>query len=361
VRVTAAGVKAFVLNYRNRTGRERRLTIGRHPDWTAAQARERARELRREIDGGGDPLAERIAEREAPTVNELADRYLVEHAPKKRTAIGDRRMLDRYIRPRLGARKVTDVVFADVDRLHREISKTAPYVANRVAALLSKMFALAIRWEMRADNPVKGVERNREERRYRYLAGEELHRLSEALASHPSPAAANAIRLLLLTGARRMEVLAARWDQFDLAAGIWTKPSSHTKQKREHRVPLSAPALQLLVAVKAAAAKDAPYVFPARPGGAHMRDLHRSWGSLCRAARIEGVRVHDLRHTYASVLASAGLSLPIIGGLLGHSNPATTARYSHLFDDPLRAATDRAAAIIGGREKAEIVALHVRG
>ncbi len=370
VRVTTAAAKSFILNYRI-AGRERRLTIGSYPTWSVARARDEAKRLRREIDTGADPLGEREAERVAATVNDLADRYLAEHAePKKRTADTDRKMIDRHIRPRLGSRKVKDIRFGDVDRLHREISKTAPYVANRVAALVSKMFSLAVRWEMRPDNPVKGVERNPEERRYRYLSGDELRRLTEALASHPNQAAANAVRLLLLTGARRGEVLGASWDQIDLDAAVWTKPSSHTKQKKEHTVPLSAPARQLLVDMKADAdeqekkgAPASPFLFPARAGagGGHLTEIKKSWASICKAAQLDGVRLHDLRHTFASVLASAGLSLPVIGALLGHNQASTTQRYAHLFDDPLRAATERAAALIGGGEKAEIVALRGRG
>jgi integrase len=224
---------------------------------------------------------------------------------------------------------------------------------------VSKMFALSSRWGMRADNPAKGIERNHEERRYRYLTGDELRRLTEALAACPSQQAANAVRLLLLTGARRGEVLGATWDQFDLEAGIWIKPSSHTKQKREHRVPLSAPARQLLADIRAAAQQRAdekswglsPFVFSARTGEGHMVEIKTAWAGLCKAAKLDGVRLHDLRHTYASVLASAGLSLPVIGALLGHTQPGTTARYTHLFDDPLRAATERVGAIITGAEK----------
>jgi integrase len=369
IRATAAGAKAFILNYRVR-GRERRLTIGSYPAWSVIAARREAERLRREIDRGIDPLGEREAERAAATVNDLADRYLAEHAePKKRTADADRKMIDRHIRPRLGARKVKDVTFADIDRLHREIGTTAPYAANRVASLLSKAFALSIRWKMRPDNPVKGIERNPEERRYRYLAGNELRRLTEALANHPSQAAANAIRLLLLTGARRGEVLGATWDQFDLEAGVWTKPSSHTKTKREHRIPLSAPARQLLAEIKAAAEKGAgkrepsPFVFPARPGagGGHMTEIKKSWASICKAAQLDGVRVHDLRHSFASVLASSGLSLPVIGALLGHTQPGTTARYSHLLLDSLRAATERVAAVVTevaeAKPKAQVIAI----
>jgi integrase len=359
IRVTAAGAKSFVLNY-TIAGRERRLTIGGYPAWSVAAAREQAKSLRRRVDNGEDPLGAREAERAAATVAELCDRYLADHAARKRTGKQDRAYIDRFIRPRLGSRKVDSITFTDLDGLHRKLTTASgPYAANRVAALLSKMFALSVRWGMRTDNPAKGIERNHEERRYRYLTGDELRRLTEALAACPSQQAANAVRLLLLTGARRGEVLGATWDQFDLEAGIWIKPSSHTKQKREHRVPLSAPARQLLADIRAAAQQRAdekswglsPFVFSARTGEGHMVEIKTAWAGLCKAAKLDGVRLHDLRHTYASVLASAGLSLPVIGALLGHTQPGTTARYTHLFDDPLRAATERVGAIITGAEK----------
>jgi integrase len=265
------------------------------------------------------------------------------------------------VRPELGKLKVADVRHADIDRLHRKVSQRAPYRANRMAAVVSTMMNLAVKLEWRDDNPVRGIERNHEERRYRYLTGDELRRLTEALATHSSQQAANAVRLLLLTGARRGEVLGASWDQFDLEAGIWTKPSSHVKQKREHRIPISAPARQLLAEIKADAKRRGeatPYVFPSRTGDGHLVDIKESWRGLCKAAGIDGVRLHDLRHTFASVLASAGLSLPVIGALLGHTQPGTTARYAHLFDDPLRAATERVGAIVTGADKqdsAEVV------
>jgi len=366
VRVTAAGTKSFVLNY-TAAGRERRMTIGGYPTWTVAAAREQARSLRRKVDSGEDPLEAREAERDAATVTQLCDRYLAEHASRKRTGEGDRSMIERFVRPRLGSRKVDAITFDDLDGLHRKLTReNGPYAANRVAALLGKMFSLAIRWRMRTDNPAKGIERNQEERRYRYLSGDELRRLTEALAACPSQQAANAVRLLLLTGARRGEVLGATWDQFDLEAGIWIKPSSHTKQKREHRVPLSAPARQLLADIRGEAQRRtdeknwglSPFVFSARTGEGHMVEIKTAWAGLCMAAKLDGVRIHDLRHTYASVLASAGLSLPVIGALLGHTQPGTTARYAHLFDDPLRAATERVASIMAGTDKpggAEVV------
>jgi integrase len=162
-----------------------------------------------------------------------------------------------------------------------------------------------------------------------------------ALAEHDDQQAANIIRLLLLTGARRGEVQAARWDQFDLEDGVWPKPSASTKQRMPHRVPLSAPARLLLNALREKADDDAIYVFPGRSQG-HRIEIKGNWAALCKGAEIKDARIHDLRHTYASVLASSGKSLPIIGALLGHTQPATTARYAHLLDEPLRAATEQA-------------------
>ena len=364
IRVTASGSRAFVLNYRRKyDGLERRYTIGSFPDWSVSVAREEAKRLKREIDGGGDPVGEHQTNRAAPTVADMCSRFLDEYVPTKRpsTQRDYRQQITADILPVIGRLKVASVSFSDIDALHRSISKRAPYHANRVLALLSKMFNLAIRWRWRADNPVRGVERNQEPKRSRYLSTDELLRLTAALAEHKDQQAANIIRLLLLTGARRGEVQSATWAQFDLEAGVWVKPGATTKQKTEHRVPLSAPARQLLLDILAitdvhAAIPGSQYVFPGR-GDHHRVGIETAWAGLCKAAGITGARMHDLRHTYASVLASSGLSLPIIGALLGHTQPATTHRYAHLFDDPLRAATERAGAIITGKQSGEVVPL----
>jgi integrase len=355
IRITAAGARSFVLNYRTTAGRERRYTIGAFPDWRTSAAREEARRLKQRIRSGHDPLAELEAERTAPTVADMCRRYREEHLPKLRpsTQRDYERALGR-IEKALGRAKVADVTFDAIDRLHRAISKQSANEANRLTAVASRMFNLAVRRGWRADNPARGVERNDEVKRERYLSSDELARLTVALADHRDQQAANILRLLLLTGARRGEVQAARWDQFDLTAGIWTKPSSHTKQKKIHRVPLSDAAALLLRDLRGQAAPGAEFVFPGRAGG-HRVEIKGNWAAICKAASISGARVHDLRHSYASVLASAGLSLPVIGALLGHTQPQTTARYAHLLDDPLRAATERASAIITGKPSAEVV------
>jgi integrase len=150
--------------------------------------------------------------------------------------------------------------------------------------------------------------------------------------------------------------LAARWAQFDLEAGVWVKPGATTKQKTEHEVPLSAAARQLLNQLYVAGAE---YVFPRRRGAGHRVDIKKPWGAICKSANIGGLRIHDLRHSYASMLVSGGQSLPVIGALLGHTQPNTTARYAHLMDDPLRKATETVGAIIDGAGKpgAEVVKL----
>src|SRR5262245_51945614 len=357
VRVTAAGARSFVLNYRRKSdGRERRITIGAFPDWSTTAAREEAKRLKREIDGGADPIGEQEQSRAAPTVADLCERFLADYVPRKRPATQRdyRQQIAADILPALGEMKVAAVTFADVDSLHRKISKRAPTHANRVLALLSRMFTMAIRWGMRPDNPVRGIERNTEGKRQRYASPAELARLSAALAELRDQAAANAVRLMLLTGARRGEVLAAKWKDFDLPAGMWTKPASTTKQKKTHTVPLSDAACRLLGEMQDAADDGAVYLFPARRTPYRL-DIDDAWAALRKAANVPDVRLHDLRHTYASVLASAGLSLPVIGALLGHATPITTARYSHLFPDVQRAATERASAIITGKEAAEIL------
>jgi integrase len=352
LRVTAAGARSWVLNYSTR-GRERRITIGSFPPWRERQARARAEELRRLVDAGGDPMGDRRADRAAPTMNELADRFDAEHLPKRRpgTVQDYRSLLAQHIRPALGALKVAAVRHADIERLHNKIAASTPVRANRVVAVLSKMFSLAIKWEMRSDNPAKGIERRPGQGRTRFLTPAEIARLGEVLAKHPQRASANAVRLLLLTGARRGEVLGATWDQFDLTGGVWVKPASTTKQRTLHRVPLSVPALALLAEMRAKAPSER-FLFPGT-GDRPLRDVKKLWASVCRQAGIERARLHDLRHTYASILASSGLSLPIIGALLGHTQAQTTARYAHLLDDPLRAATERAAEAIenAGKQK----------
>ncbi|GEP07213.1 tyrosine-type recombinase/integrase [Methylobacterium oxalidis] len=340
VRITAAGAKSFILNYRI-AGRERRYTIGSYPEWSATAARKEAEGLKRQIDRGEDPMAKRSEERETATIAELCALYEERHLPKKRpnSQRDDRVFIRNVILPRWGREKVTAIRHTDIEALHREVSARAPYRANRLVALLSKMFSLAVKWELTKENPVTGIERNPERMRTRYLSADELQRLQEALDLYPNQQVANAIRLLLLTGSRRMEVLSATWDQFNLKAGIWIKPAASVKQAREHRVPLSAAALELLTNMKGSS--QGRWLFPGKVAGKPLGDIKKAWASICRQAGLEDIRLHDLRHSFASYLASAGHSLPVIGALLGHTQAQTTHRYAHLLDEALRGATDQ--------------------
>ena len=363
VRVTAAGGRAFILNYRRKVdGRERRYTIGSFPDWGTTAAREEAKRLKRAIDGGADPVGEQEENRAAATVADLCARFEHDYLPRKRPSTQRvyRQQIRTDILPAFAKTKVAAVTHADVDGFHHRLSARAPTHANRTIAVLSRMFSLAIRWGWRTDNPCKGVERNQENKRHRYLTSTELARLSEALGGLRDQNAANAVRLLLLTGARQGELLAAKWTDIDLEAGVWVKPASTTKQATLHRVPLSEAACRLLAEMRKQADDDAEWIFPAR-GGGHRPHVNEAWIKVRNAAKLDGLHLHDLRHTFASTLASAGLSLPVIGALLGHSTPVTTHRYAHLFDDPLRAATERASAILTGTKPAEIVPLGRRG
>jgi integrase len=364
-RITAAGAVAFILTYRA-AGVERRITIGAYPTWSVAAARKEARALRVRIDRGEDPLAERIERRQAPFVRDLAQLAVEEHFSTKRlayrqdvyggsvdekspTIVGGQ--LKLWILPELGSLKVADVRPGDIQAFHRKVSKTSPIRANRCHATLSKMFSLAIGWGYRTTNPCRNaLELNAETKRKTYLKPEETARLSQALAAHPNQDAADAVRLLLLTGARKMEVLASRWDQFH--DGLWVKPASTTKTATEHEIPLSGPALQLLARRREAAKTE--FVFPGR-GRPHLTEIKSSWAIICKAAGIDGVRLHDLRHTSASILVSGGATLPLIGALLGHTQASTTQRYAHLYADPLREAAERLGAVVTGGDKSAAV------
>ncbi len=405
VRVLPSGTKSYCLDY-TAQGRRRVYTIGKVADWQLSAVREHAKALKHRIRYEGfDPAGELKADREAPTVADLCERFTKEHMLRKlraSTRVDYTRMIAKEVLPEFGNRKVSSIQFEDIDRLHRKITdRGARTAADFCRAMCSKLFSLACQWRWIDHNPVKGVPRNGTQPRNRYLKTAEIAALTDALTAYSDQDMADVFRLLLLTGARRGETSSATWSQFDLEAGQWTKPSHATKQNREHVVPLSAPAQMLLVKRRAAAdaelqdikrkiAKADPserraleerrrrvelYVFPAKDGRTgHLSELKKAWVSLCRAAGIvefkevtdkktgrtktivrHAARIHDLRHTAASVLASSGASLPLIGQLLGHTQAATTARYAHLFDDAQRAAVERLGAIVSGGPSAQVI------
>jgi integrase len=348
VRVQRGGAKSYVLHYRIGTGRGatlRKLTIGRHGSpWTPETARKEAKTLLGMIEEGADPAADKMARREAPTIAELAERFLAEHAEAKRkgsTAAEYRRLLDKIILPALGKRKVADVTRADMTKLHHA-NRAIPYQSNRVLAVLSKMFNLAERWGLRPDgsNPCRHVERVAEKKRERMLSPAELARLGDALVAYDgSPYAVAAVKLLVFTGARLGEVLGLRWEWIDFERGEARLPDSKTGAKTLHLPP---PALTVLSALPRLDGN--PHVIAGQKPGAALVNLEKPWRAIRKEAGLDDVRLHDLRHAFASVAASSGMGLPIIGKMLGHTQAATTHRYAHLASDPVKAA---AAAVAG--------------
>ena len=310
----------------------------------AETARSEAKRLLGMVEGGADPAADKTARKEAPTVAELAERFLAEHAEAKRkgsTAAEYKRLLDKIILPALGTRKVADVTRADIAKLHHA-HRAAPYQANRVLAVLSKMFNLAESWGLRPDgsNPCRHVEKFAERKRERMLSPAELARLGDALAAHDgSPYAVAAVKLLVFTGARLGEVLGLRWEWIDFERGEARLPDSKTGAKTLHLPP---PALAVLAALPRV--EGNPHVIVGHKHGAAMVNLEKPWRAIRGKAGLDDVRLHDLRHAFASVAASSGMGLPIIGKMLGHTQAATTHRYAHLASDPVKAA---AAAVAG--------------
>jgi integrase len=360
LRVRATGSKVYVVEYRNRSQRKRRVTIGKHGRLTVEQARNLARQTLAAVARGEDPAEERLDYRSAPTLDEFAVRYMEEHAALKKKPMSikaDEALLRIYVLPALGRRKVAEIASKHVADLHSSMRNT-PFRANRMLALLSKMFNLAERWGLRptGQNPCRGLDRFPERRRERFLSSAEIARLGAVLQESEAqePFVVLAIRLLLLTGARRDEILKLRWSEVDFERSALRLPDSKTGAKS---IPLGPAVLTLLAA--APQIEGNPYVIPGRRPGGRFVGIHRPWARIREKAELGDIRIHDLRHSFASIGAAAGLGLPVLGSILGHSHPATTARYAHLADDPRRAAaariSDEIAAALSNRPAGEVI------
>lgn len=340
LRVYPTGRRTYFVQYRNEFHRTRRKKIGVHGAVTAEQAREMAKSLLGDVAKGADPSQDAQMRRTKASFVDLAQEYLEVHAKmnkRPKSYREDEQMLEKIILKRWPDQKVEEITTQDIQYLHHALRDT-PYMANRVRALLSKMFNTAIQWKLRTDNPVNGVAKYQEHKRNRWLNEDELEKLWGTLETYPNQSVARAIWLLVLTGSRRNEVLAATWDQFDLEKGVWTKPAHTTKQNRMEHLPLSSQAIDLLKTMKKTAQEH--FLFPSRVPGQPIQDIKKAWKTIQKRAGLEDVRLHDLRHTHASHLVSSGLSLSIVGKLLGHTQASTTQRYAHLADAPLRQAVE---------------------
>ena len=349
VRALASGQKSYVVKYRTsgggRSSKQRWLTLGAHGHITPDQARNMAQQALAAVARGEDPQGEKLLRREAATLTALWTRYETDVLPDKKptTRSEYKSQWTNVIEPRFGNSKVEEISRDEVDRFHKGL-RHRPYRGNRILALLSHLMSLAEIWEWRpaGTNPCKGIARFKETARKRYLSGDEIGRLGTSLEMlvrerKLPPTGANAIKLLLLTGARVSEILTSRWEWLDLDRNILNLPDSKTGAKP---IYLSDAALRV-VDVQRECREGSEFIFPSLTGASHLVGFQKMWLRVCAHARISEVRMHDLRHTAASIGIGQGASLAIIGRLLGHTQAQTTLRYAHLDQDPaMRAAND---------------------
>jgi integrase len=369
LRVRPSGAKSYVIVYRAGTGRKapvRKVTLGAVGKLTPDDARTLAERALGSIAYGKDPAADRAQDREGLTVKELIETFLVDHATlklKSTTVARYSHLLRQWVAPELGSTKADSLSRSAIAKLHARMKRHA-VSANRMLGAVSSMYGFAQRrgYVSEGFNPGSRIEKYSENRRERFLTTKELGRIGDALreaetkgipwevdetqpnAKHIPKQEKNrrtvfgllptaALRLLLFSGCRLREILDLKWEHVDLERGVLLLPDSKTGRRT---VVLNAPALAVLASLP----RLGPYVVPADDPKRPRHDLKRVWSAVSRRAGLSGVRLHDLRHTYASFGAGGGLGLPIIGKLLGHSQSATTERYAHLDNDPLRRASE---------------------
>ncbi len=364
LRIEPSGSKTFLVRYRPGGGRnapKRFLTIGRYGKLTPDQARTEARRVLSSSELGMDPAGERLRKRKEMSMSELCDLYLALGVVTKKaqTVLGDRGRIERHVKPLIGNKRASEVTSADIEKFMKDIangktkadfktgrSRSRSIVtggkgaATRTVGMLGGIFSFAQRQGIRTDNPCRGVKRYPDKANERFLNQAEIAKLGIALSKSElngaNASATNIIRLLAMTGSRRNEIAGLRWTEVDLERSCLRLQDSKTGAKV---VPLGAPALQLLNNLLPI--EGSPYVFPASSGSSHFQGIKRVWHVVRKEAGFPDLRLHDLRHSFASIGLASGDTLALIGSLLGHSNARTTARYAHLADDPKKKAADR--------------------
>ena len=347
LKVTPKGRKVYLVQYRigGRDGRTRRLTLGKHGVLTAEEARQKAKLALAQVSTGTDPAAERDKQKQDFTLEALYKKFDETHISvrlKENTAEDYRRVFRLNALPRFRHTSVNNITKRDMLRLHHDM-RDRPYRANSVIAVLSKFFNWCEKHGYRPghSNPTQYIEKYKEPARQRFLNTKEQKRLGDALnktdaENLATPYAVNALRLLSLTGARLSEILTLKWEYVSLERGTLNLPDSKTGKKT---IYLNSAALDVISNITRQ--KNNPYVICGAKEGRHLVNLQKPWRRIRRLAGLEDVRIHDLRHTFASVAAMGGMSLPMIGALLGHTQQQTTARYAHLIGDPLREAVEK--------------------
>jgi integrase len=361
LKVAKGGTKSYVVKYRFGSGRRapsRRMTIGRHGSpWAPDQARAKANRILGRVANGEDPAFQKQEDKKHPTMAELCDDYIVNGTKTKKpsTIATDKGRIARHIKPLLGRRRVKDIKRKDVRRFMNDVAegktaidvKTGPRgraivkggkgTASRTTGLLGAIFSYAIENDLIETNPARGVKRFPDKKSERFLSQKELVRLGEALnESEANPMAISILKLLIFTGARKGEIESLSWDMVDFDGGYLRLPDSKTRYKIIH---MNAGALQVISELTPLEGSD--FVFPAVRGVSYFQGTSKIWKQIKKRAGFENVRLHDLRHSFGSIAVSGGASLPMIGALLGHKSTATTQRYAHLQDDPLKTANER--------------------
>lgn len=350
LRLHPTGRKVYIVKCRIK-GQQRFITIGQHGPITADQARARAYEILSEAKNGRDPAKELDQTRKSPTMKGLGERFLDDYVAvrcKPSTQGEYKRSVELFINPKIGTRKVTDIERRDISELHHSL-RHIPYQANRTLGVLSKMFNLSEIWGIRPDgsNPCLHVKKYVEQKRGRFLSPKEFAALGKTLREieqdgSETQSSINAIRLLILTGCRLSEIMTLKWEHVDTTAHELRLPDSKTGAKTIHFGQMVADILEKIEKLD-----ENPWVIIGKKEGSRLTDLQHSWRRIRAKAGLDDVRIHDLRHSFASGALALGEGLTMIGKLLGHTQVQTTARYAHLANDPVKAAAGKVSDTIG--------------